>query len=220
MRDIWRRHRNGFWTPGHKRSLYLGLILLAIAIVVQVGAGRFSARLSANASPADDIFLQNLPVVNLDFVIVGGAIAFWVVACMLLAVRPSHLLFGIKAIAVFIIVRSFFINLTPLAPYPHAIAPTSDNLGFGLYRLITFQGNFFFSGHTGFPFLMALIFWEDRLWRRVFLVATVIFGATMLLAHAHYSIDVFAAPFMVYGIYTITARLFKRDHALLARAQA
>jgi hypothetical protein len=38
----------------------------------------------------------------------------------------------------------------------------------------------------------------------------------VLLAHVHYSIDVFAAPFIVYGMYVITAKLFPRDYALFA----
>ena len=44
--------------------------------------------------------------------------------------------------------------------------------------------------------------------RYLFLFLTVFFGASVLLAHVHYSIDVFAAPFIVYGMYVITKKLF------------
>ena len=93
--------------------------------------------------------------------------------------------------------------------------PSPANMGFGFYHLVTFQGNLFFSGHAGFPFLMALIFWDKKFWRWFFLIATVAFGVAVLLAHVHYSIDVFAAPFIVYGIYVITAKLFPHDYVLL-----
>ena len=63
---------------------------------------------------------------------------------------------------------------------------------------------------------MALIFWDDDFWRPFFLAAAVVFGASVLLAHVHYSIDVFAAPFIVYGIFAIAQRTFKKDYALMS----
>jgi membrane-associated phospholipid phosphatase len=96
-----------------------------------------------------------------------------------------------------------------------AYSPGPHNRGYGLYHLITFQGNFFYSGHTAFPFLLALIFWDNKYLRYLFLFLTVFFGAAVLLAHVHYSIDVFAAPFIVYGMYVITARLFPHDYELI-----
>ena len=86
----------------------------------------------------------------------------------------------------------------------------------GCITLFTFQGNFFYSGHTAFPFLLALIFWDNKYLRYLFLFLTVFFGASVLLAHVHYSIDVFAAPFIVYGMFIITTRLFPHDYALFA----
>lgn len=205
----------GFWPSERKRSMYLGLLLLLLSIIVQVTLGRYSADQAVSAAPASDIFLNNLPVVNLDFIIVGGAIALWVVASLLLLRRPRYLIFGVKAIALYIIARAFFISLTHIGPYPHQFSPGPNNIGYSFYQLFTFQGNYFFSGHTGFPYLMALIFWDNTFWRRMFIFLTVFFGASVLLAHVHYSIDVFAAPFIVYGVFVITAKVFPRDYALL-----
>jgi hypothetical protein len=200
--------------------MYEGIALLAVAIIVQIFAGQYSARVSIGANSVNDILLDNLPVVNLDFMIVGGAIALWVLAWWLLITKPSHLIFGTKAIALFVISRAFFFSLTHVGPYPRGIPPGPDNLGWGFYKLLTFQGNFFFSGHTGFPVLMALIFWDDDFWRPFFLAMSVLFGASVLLAHVHYSIDVFAAPFIVYGVYKICARWFPKDFALIPVAQS
>ena len=106
-------------------------------------------------------------------------------------------------------------DLTHIGLYPGAASPGPHNFGWGLYDKVTFQGNLFFSSHTGFPFLMALIFWDRDGWRRFFIAATVVFGAAVLLAHVHYSIDVFAAPFMSYGIFAIASKFFPEDYALL-----
>lgn len=215
MADIFSEHRNGFWTVGRKRSLYLGLLLVVLALVIQISAGQYSARQAVAAPAVSDLFLDNLPVVHLGFLIVTGAIAIWVLACWLMIAHPKYLLFGVKAIGLYIIFRAFFISLTHIGVWPGAISPNSGDFGYGFYRLTTYQGNLFFSGHTGFPFLMGLLFWDRVFWRRFFMVMSVIFGAAVLLAHVHYSIDVFAAPFIVYGIFVIGSKLFPRDFALI-----
>jgi hypothetical protein len=215
MVDIFREHRGGFWTPGHRRSLYLGLLLVALALIIQVSAGQYSSRHALTAPAVSDLFLDNLPVVNMDFLIVFGAIALWVLACGLMVFKPRYLLFGVKAIGLYIIFRAFFISLTHVGLYPTAMSPDSGDFGFSFYRLTTYEGNLFFSGHTGFPFLMMLVFWGSPSWRRFFLAATIVFAAAVLLAHVHYSIDVFAAPFIVYGVFVICSKLFPRDYALI-----
>lgn len=209
----------GFWTPARKRSMWFGVFLLALAIATQVLVGHYSARVAVNADYAHDIFLDNLPVLNLDFLIVAGGILSWAVFWWLLAINPKRLLFGTKAAALFIVVRAFFTSLTHIGAYPVSAPPGPDNLGWGLYHLATFQGNFFFSGHTALPFLAALLFWDNVPWRYIFLMATVFFGATMLLAHEHYSIDVFAAPFIVYGVYRVTEKLFTGDAEIMRGAK-
>ncbi len=214
MLAIFKEHR-GFWTPEHKRSLYFGIMLILIALVVHLAAGFYSADKAAIAPSVHDLFLDNLPVVNLDFLIVGGNIIFfWIIPVILFAVRPRYLLFAVKAIALFVIIRAFFTTLTHIGIYPDGAMPSAANLGYSFYELVNFQGNLFFSGHTGYPFLIALIFWNNVFWRRFYVGATVVFAAAVLLAHVHYSIDVFAAPFIVYGIYTLAARFFPDDFAL------
>ncbi len=196
--------------------MYAGILLLILSIITQIVLGRFSSRVAVDAPSVRDIFLDNLPLVNMGFVIVGGAIVLWVFAWVLLIVHPRYLIFSTKAIALYIISRAFFFSLTHIGPFPLRYSPGPHNDGYGLYHLVTFQGNFFYSGHTAFPFLLALIFWENKKLRYLFLFLTVFFGASVLLAHVHYSIDVFAAPFIVYGMFVISTKFFPQDHALFA----
>jgi PAP2 superfamily C-terminal len=215
MLAILKEHK-GFWTPARKRSMFVGVVLILASLFIQIVFGEYSYEHSIGAPWVNDLFLSILPVVNLSAVIVGGAIALWVCAIALLIVRPRYLIFGTKAIALFIISRAFFFSLTHIGPYPTNISPSVHNDGYGLYHLITFQGNFFYSGHTGFPFLLALIFWDNKFLRRLFIALTVLFGASVLLAHVHYSIDVFAAPFIVYGMFVITKELFPHDYKIIS----
>ena len=214
MNNPFREHR-GFWTPARKRSLSVGILLLFIAVVIQITAGPYSSRRAMTSSPVGDLFLDNLPVVNLTPVIVSWAIVVWLLAWWLILTDPKRVLFGMKAVSLYLVCRAFFVSLTHVGPYPVQFSPGPENFGFRLYHLFTYQGNYFFSGHTGFPFLIALIFWDEKLWRRFFIFLTCFFGATVLLAHVHYSIDVFAAPFIIYGVFVITARLFPEDYELL-----
>jgi hypothetical protein len=100
-----------------------------------------------------------------------------------------------------------FVSLTHIGPFPLKLELESKLLDF-----ITSGNDLFFSGHTGLPFLIALIFWDHIYIRRLFLVSSVVFGVVVLLAHLHYSIDVFAAFFITYSIYHISLKVFKRDY--------
>src|SRR3989344_5297911 len=83
-----------------------------------------------------------------------------------------------------------------------------------IYTYLNFQTGLFFSGHTGMPFLVALIFLNNKMVRYVLLSLSFIFAVAVLLAHIHYSIDVLAAPFMAYCIFKIAQYLFPRDYDL------
>jgi len=67
------------------------------------------------------------------------------------------------------------------------------------------------------PFLLALIFWDEKYLRYFFIVSSIFFGAIVLLGHYHYSIDVAAAFFITYTIYHIAKKLFPRDFELFKK---
>ncbi len=56
---------------------------------------------------------------------------------------------------------------------------------------------------------MALVIWRDRWLHGVFFASSFAFGAVVLLAHLHYTIDVTAAFFIAYGIFRIVERRFE-----------
>lgn len=204
-------YRN-FFTKGRLRSLGVGLILFALSMVFQYYAGIYSVRHSSHF--VSDIFLDNLPVINMNLVIINGALLIMLVSLVLVLSKPEYILFTLKALAVFIAVRSFFVVVTHLGIYPDQIIPGRTPLD-RLYVALGLDTGHFFSGHTGLPFLMALIFWDRRFWRYFYFALSAIFGIAVLLAHVHYSIDVFAAPFMVYGIFKIAEYLFAEDYKFI-----
>lgn len=202
-----------FWNKRNRNSLYVGILFFILALYIQGGASRYSERSATRF--VGDVFLDNLPTVNLNFIVVEGALFLTLAIIILLVVRPRYLIFSLKSMSILIVVRSFFVTLTHLGIYPNPII--FDNTFFDrLYLLFNLQGGYFFSGHVGTLFLMALIFWDEKFWRWTFLALSVLMGVVVLLAHIHYSIDVFAAPFMVYGIFRIAQELFPTDYKLIA----
>ena len=186
-------------------SSALGLVFLGISFFVNYFAGLYATRLASNA--VTDFFLDKLPVFDIDGFFIYGAIALLAGILFLVARRPEYFPFVAKTVALFVLTRSLFMAVTHLGIIPEGIPLPTDNP----IRWITFGGDLFFSGHVGMPFLMALIFWRDKIVRYAFILISIVFGVVVLLGHFHYSIDVFAAYFITYGVMDIAKLFFAKD---------
>jgi hypothetical protein len=195
-------------------SFVAALVFLSASLVINFYAGTYATQMASN--PVTDIILDNIPVFDVDGIFVWGAIIF--VGCIVLVClsHPHRIPFTLKTISLFVVVRSLFISLTHIAPSPTQVMldPLSWTSNF------IFGGDLFFSGHTGLPFLLALLFWDNKKLRISFISLSVILGSVSLMGHLHYSIDVFAAFFITYGIYCIAEQIFKRDKILGERPLA
>lgn len=203
-----------FFTKDRIRSLLVALVLLGLAVVFQFYASAYSSRVPSNSVP--DLILDILPIVNTNFLIVEGALLAIAGTIVLLLFKPKYLIFALKAAAIFIATRAVFVSVTHLGIYPGQIAPDGKGIFDSIYTGLGLEAGFFFSGHTGLTFLMALVFWDEKLWRYIYLTLCVAFAIGVLLAHVHYSIDVLAAPYITYSIFSISKYFFKEDYALIS----
>jgi len=189
-------------------QLFLAVVLFSISLSFNYYANNYTAGLTGK--PVNDIILDHLPTWKVDDIFYEGGLIFAGFVAALCLYKPHRIPFLLKSLAVFYVVRSFFLVLTHLAPPLHAIALPTSNF---VERLVSGSGDdLFFSGHTGFPFLMMLLFWDEKILRYIFLATTLLFGTAALLGHLHYSIDVFSALFITYGIFQISKWLFKKDY--------
>lgn len=187
-------------------SIIFGLILMAGSLAINDYAQTYAANHISNSE--SDILLDNIPAMDVHLIYSEGAILFIIILIVVLLYEPKYIPFVLKSLAIFIIIRSFFMVLTHLAPPASQIYidPTD------YIQRLSHGDDLFFSGHTGLPFLLAIIFWSKKYLRGLFLVCTLIGGTAVILGHLHYSIDVFSALFISFGIFYISKFLFPKDY--------
>jgi PAP2 superfamily C-terminal len=205
MKKIIAKHKAVWSRNDYIVSTLLGLLFLFTSLVINFFAGRYADFSASNK--VTDIILDHLPVVNVELLFIDGFGVFLLFVLLLILLEPKRLPFLLKSLAVLIGIRSFFIILTHLAPSTDISALEFGKIG----SKLTFSGDLFFSAHTGIPFLFALIFWQHKILRWIFAGFSVFFAAVVLLGHLHYSIDVFAAYFITFTIYSIAKKIFPDD---------
>jgi uncharacterized membrane protein len=190
-------------------AFWSGILLLALSLITQFFITGYVTR-SASAS-VTDIILSNTRVYAVGGIFVWGTFALVAIGAVVCIRHIKYAPFVMKSIALFTLIRSVFVSLTHISPFPtHAVISAA------FFHREVFNGIFsgndlFFSGHTGVPFLLALIFWENKTLRIIFLGFSAMFAVVVLLGHLHYSIDVLSAFFITYTIFDICKFLFRKD---------
>ena len=115
--------------------------------------------------------------------------------------EPAKLMIAIQTYTLMVFLRGIAMYLTPFNA-PEKIILLHDPFVqlFGKGEILT--KDLFFSGHTGTLFLLFLLV-ENKYLKTIFLAATILVGSAVLLQHVHYTVDVFAAPFVAYGSFRI-----------------
>ena len=193
------------WHKAWKKELYeyKYLIILSIILIIFSAGICFQASTYVdriNTVPVPDLILDNIPALNLGWLYAYGFLA------VLTTLTIYTLIFRAKRFhevaflfCLLILVRSIFIMLT------HVGIPADAKMDVGipeLYQHSNFRNDLFFSGHAAMPFLAFLIFRKEKI-GMFFLAMSIILSATVLLMHVHYSIDVFSAFFITYGVYKL-----------------
>lgn len=213
MGEILLKHRTHWRDQSFYISTLWAGLLMSMSVIINNAANNYAVLRGKN--PVTDIVLSNVRVFNVDYVVNYGPLLIFILVFIILFLRPSAIPFTVKSLALFIFIRAGFISLTHLGQFePQLILSTNDLLNFlGGGN----SGGLFFSGHTGVPFLLTLIFWDNKILRWGFGVISIVLGTAMLLGHLHYTIDVVGAFFITPTIFYLAQKFFKRDYELLHR---
>lgn len=175
-----------------------------------IASAAYRDKLMSGAVTAGDLILDAIPALNLMPLYVYGPFVILLVLMIYLFVWKPYLFpyvlftFGLIGLA-----RAFSIQLTHLGPPHDIIISTDPELMENGFQYLFFKSDLFFSGHVANAFMAFLIVgrWSYLKW--AFLFATFVMAFTVLAMHIHYSIDVFAAFFITYGVYRMARRMFR-----------
>jgi len=206
------KHKDFWQQRAHIISVSVGLLMFIVSLVANHYANFYASIYVSNS--VTDLLIDNVPVVNVQVLYANGPILFSLVVFVILLFEPRYISFVLKSLSLFVVIRSFFMMLTHLAPPPTEIyLDPSDFI-----QRLSWGNDLFFSGHVGVPFLLGVMFWKKILLRYFFLFCTVAGGVIVILGHLHYSIDVFSALFISFGIYHISRFLFRKDFRVFSSA--
>lgn len=155
-----------------------------------------------------DPLLELFPPVDISwftFAVMYSSLIFGIIS---LAPYPKALIAAVISYIVMIYVRIPAMWSTPLEP-PATILPLIDPVvsEIGVGRLMT--KDLFFSGHTA-TILLIYLNSQNKIWKRIFLAATIIIAICVLVQHVHYTVDVIAAPFFGYCAFLIAKKITKK----------
>jgi hypothetical protein len=214
FKKLIRRYKEVLFVRKNFLSLVWGIFLFVIAVGIQTLADRYVGFVQSLAVP--DLILDHIPSLHIGEFIIQSVLWLTVFTIVLAILKPKYVSFGLKTLALFLVTRAILISLTHLGTSPQQLVFNPNSFGYGIYNILYNSNNdFFFSAHTGVPVIFALIFWEEKKYRYFYITMSILFGGSVLLAHMHYSIDVFAAPFISYGIFQTAKRWFKNDYKFL-----
>lgn len=196
-----------------RQSFGVSILAILASLISVFYSTRYATINSSNH--VTDIILSNTRVYDVGLIFVYGALAaviFSIIVCLALYFERTP--FMLKTAALFLFIRSVFVSLTHISPYPnHAVISDTFLTSTSLAQMFFTGDDLFFSGHVGLTFLMALMLWDNPLLRYIYLGISALFAVTVLLGHFHYSIDVFAAFFITHTIYLLGVRFFPTDYA-------
>jgi len=212
------KHFRLHYKPIAADRVFLQSVIFGAVIFLAGLSASFYAVIYVNESVSNsvtDIILSNIRTYDVDGLYLYGPLVFLAVVTAYLLWHPKKIPFTLESIGLFMLIRAVFISLTHIAPFP--VHTQIQLTGTGIFTTLMTGNDLFFSSHTGVPFLLALVFWDVKWIRYLSIAASILFGAVVLMAHLHYSIDVAAAFFITYSIYVIACKFFVADKKVFER---
>ena len=171
-------------------------LLLILAFQFFGISGRYAE--SFQSAPVGDWFHDLIPLMNLNFLVSYGYPLFILLLSLFFVIEePKNLNAFVLMMALCMILRGLFYSMTHLgAP----AARLDDYTNIGGASSLNFTQDLFFSGHVAIPFLGFLIA-QNRRAKALSLTTSILMAFGVLAMHTHYSIDVFGAYFIAFGLY-------------------
>lgn len=169
-------------------------VLIALAVFIN---DFFSYVEQRSGSIINDYLLNIIPPKNVSFYIFLLIYSFILLSIVNLFWYPELFLKGLQAYCFLTILRIISIYLFPLEPPSLMVILKDPFVDHFFYNNINITKDLFFSGHIGTLFLLFLLNPVKKL-NVVYLAGIILTAVLISIQHAHYTIDVIAAPIFVW----------------------
>jgi hypothetical protein len=197
LKDNW----TVIWNSRYKRyQMIIGtVIMLAVIFTLPFFFGHIEKRKGALLN---DWLLARIPPHNVS-VLIFAIIWSMVLLILIRAINNPSIYITYCWTLIFVcILRFVSISVVALDP-PLGLIPLVDPLSSVFYGNAAITKDLFFSGHTSTMFLIFLCL-ERKKDKIIALIGTVVVAFLLLVQHIHYTIDIMAAPIVVYTCYRLT----------------
>jgi hypothetical protein len=193
------------WRAAFKTSLKRVQLMIAtmlIVAIINIMPSFFRTIEQRHGVVLHDWILAQLPAYDASVPIFA---VIWGVGILMLirALYKPELAMGYVWTLIFVCIARFvtltFVKLDP----PVGLIPLVDPLTGFFYGHAAITKDLFFSGHTA-NLVIAYFSLERKNDKRIVLALTVLVMFMLLIQHIHYTMDVLAAPVIVYGCYRFT----------------
>ncbi len=202
LKENWKEALN---SPLKRSVLISGSILIAAIIcVLPVFFNKIEKR---HGIVLHDWVLAALPGHNFSIAIFS---IIWLMGLLMMyraIQKPSLFMIYIWAFIFITIARIITITLIPLDP-PIGLIQLTDPVNEIFYGHEIIVKDLFFSGHTA-SLMLILLCLEKKTDKLLAFFALIILMTLLLIQHIHYTIDVLAAPLVVYPIFLFTRYLLR-----------
>ena len=196
------------WRLAWKRKEFRikALIYLVIFVIISIITLPYFKYIELRTGyQLDDPILKLIPARNFSSLIFILMYGIAVTNILFLLKDPARFMKYAEVYALVIFARLICIFLTPLEA-PIGVIPLED---FFIYGKDVITKDLFFSGHISSLFLLYLIA-DKPILKYINLTTTILVSFLILVQHIHYTIDIIAAPAMVWMIFSI---VMKRQNA-------
>jgi hypothetical protein len=197
---ILKRNWRQTWNSSLQRAqMILGSVL--ILIIISILPTFFNLIEKRNGTVLNDQILAAIPTHNVSWAIFTILWSMGLYALFRAIQKPSIYITYVWGLIFVLIVRVLTISLIPLNP-PAGLIVLNDPITGLFYGESTITKDLFFSGHTSTLYLIFLCL-EKKRDKILAFIATISVAFLLIVQHVHYTIDIIAAPLIVYPLYRL-----------------
>jgi hypothetical protein len=179
--------------------MILGSVL--ILIIISILPTFFNLIEKRDGTVLNDQILAAIPAHNVSWAIFTILWGMGLYALFRAIQKPSIYITYVWGLIFVLIIRVLTISLIPLNP-PAGLIVLNDPITGLFYGESTITKDLFFSGHTSTLYLIFLCL-EKKRDKILAFIATISVAFLLIVQHVHYTIDVIAAPLIVYPFYRL-----------------